>query len=164
MMSQTRFFGLFSVLKPVLIGVGIASGFVLMAGLFPATLKAQEAGGWTHALSLLASPKYGPDFKHFDYVNPDAPQGGVVRMGAQGGFDNFNPVVAGVKGQLDAGVGLVYETLTVSSLDEVMASYGLLAEAMRVSPDVTSVTYRLRAEARWHDGKPVTPEDVVFSF
>ena len=164
MMSQTRFFDLFSVLKPVLIGVGIASGFVLMAGLFPATLKAQEGGGWTHALSLLASPKYGPDFKHFDYVNPDAPQGGVVRMGAQGGFDNFNPVVAGVKGQLDAGVGLVYETLTVSSLDEVMASYGLLAEAMRVSPDVTSVTYRLRAEARWHDGKPVTPEDVVFSF
>ena len=106
MMSQTRFFDLFSVLKPVLIGVGIASGFVLMAGLFPATLKAQEGGGWTHALSLLASPKYGPDFKHFDYVNPDAPQGGVVRMGAQGGFDNFNPVVAGVKGQLFVNTGV----------------------------------------------------------
>jgi microcin C transport system substrate-binding protein len=158
MMSQTRDFGFLFWVKPLVLGVGLLAGFA------SSPLQAQETGGWTHALSLLAAPKYGPDFKHFDYVNPDAPQGGVVRMGAQGGFDNFNPVVAGVKGQLDAGVGLVYETLTMSSQDEVMASYGLLAEAMRVSPDITSVTYRLRAEARWHDGKPVTPEDVVFSF
>ena len=158
MMTQTRNSGFLSLIKPLVIGFG------LLAGLVCAPLQAQEAGGWTHALSLLAAPKYGPDFKHFDYVNPDAPQGGVVRMGAQGGFDNFNPVVAGVKGQLDAGIGLVYETLAVPSQDEVMASYGLLAEAMRVSPDITSVTYRLRAAARWHDGKPVTPEDVVFSF
>ncbi len=158
MMSQTRDCRLFSWLKP------LVTGLALMAGVGLVPVQAQEAGGWTHALSLLAAPKYGPDFKHFDYVNPDAPQGGVVRMGAQGGFDNFNPVVAGVKGQLDAGIGLAYETLTMSSQDEVMASYGLLAEAMRVSPDITSVSYRLRANARWHDGKPVTPEDVVFSF
>lgn len=136
---------------------------MLCAGAGP--LRAQQAeGGWVHALSLLAPPKYGPQFQHFDYVNKDAPQGGVVRMGAQGGFDNFNPVVAALKGQLDAGVSLVYESLTMFSLDEVMASYGMLAEAMRVAPDASSVSYRLRAGARWHDGKPVTPDDVVFSF
>jgi microcin C transport system substrate-binding protein len=135
-----------------------------MGQLATAAFAQAEPASWTHALSLLSKPKYGPDFTHFDYVNPDAPKTGQVRMGAQGGFDNFNPVVAGVKGQLDAGVGLVYETLSTASLDEVMTSYGVLAEAMRVAPDVSSVTYRLRANARWHDGKPITPEDVIFSF
>ena len=143
------------------------SGFaslLLVAGLVfgaHAECKAQE---WQHALSLLEKPKYKADFKQFDYVNPQAPVGGVVRIGAQGGFDNFNPVVAGIKGQLAAGLSLVYETLTVSSQDEVMTSYGLLAETMRVAADYSSVTYRLRKDARWHDGKPVTPEDVIFSF
>ena len=131
--------------------------------LFAAVTQAQTQD-WQHALSLLEKPKYSADFKQFDYVNPQAPVGGVVRLGAQGGFDNFNPVVAGIKGQLAAGLSLVYETLTLSSQDEVMTSYGLLAEAMRVAADFSSVTYRLRKEARWHDGKPVTPEDVIFSF
>ncbi len=131
----------------------------LMAG-----AKAAFSQDWQHALSLLEKPRYDAGFKHFDYVNPSAPIGGVVRMGAQGGFDNFNPVVAGIKGQLAAGLSLVYETLTVSSQDEVMTSYGLLAEAMRVAADYSSVTYRLRKEARWQDGQPVTPEDVIFSF
>ena len=129
--------------------------------LFPVMVQAQE---WQHALSLLEKPRYGADFKHFDYVNPKAPVGGTVRMGAQGGFDNFNPVVAGIKGQLAAGLSLVYETLTIPSQDEVMTSYGLLAEGMRVAADFSSVTYRLRKEARWHDGRPVTPDDVIFSF
>ena len=132
---------------------------LLVSGIAPA--RAQE---WQHALSLLEKPKYAADFKQFDYVNPQAPVGGVVRMGAQGGFDNFNPVVAGIKGQLAAGLSLVYETLTVSSQDEVMTSYGLLADGMRVAADFSSVTYRLRKEATWHDGKPVTPDDVIFSF
>jgi len=123
---------------------------------------ASQAQEWQHALSLLEKPRYGADFKHFDYVNPRAPVGGLVRMGAQGSFDNFNPVVSGIKGQLAAGLSLVYETLTVPSQDEVMTSYGLLAEAMRVAADFSSVTYRLRQEARWHDGLPVTPEDVIF--
>ena len=130
-------------------------------GLGSLNSQAQE---WQHALSLLEKPRYGADFKHFDYVNPKAPVGGLVRMGAQGSFDNFNPVVSGIKGQLAAGLSLVYETLTVPSQDEVMTSYGLLAEAMRVATDFSSVTYRLRKEARWHDGLPVTPEDVIFSF
>ncbi len=144
--------------------IGLAAGGALMSPLQAQEAAKKETGGWTHALSLLSAPKYGPDFKHFEYVNPDAPRGGIVRLGAQGGFDNFNPVVAGVKGQLDIGLSLVYESLTVSSQDEVMTSYGVLAEAMRVAPDFSAVTYRLRADARWHDGKPVTPEDVIFSF
>ena len=90
-------------------------------GLGSLNSQAQE---WQHALSLLEKPRYGADFKHFDYVNPKAPVGGLVRMGAQGSFDNFNPVVSGIKGQLAAGLSLVYETLTVPSQDEVMTSYG----------------------------------------
>ena len=139
------------------------SSLLFVCGLIlsPAFSQAQD---WQHAISLLEKPRYAADFKHFDYVNPKAPIGGIVRMGAQGSFDNFNPVVSGIKGQLAAGLSLVYETLTVPSQDEVMTSYGLLAEGMRVASDFSSVTYRLRKEARWHDGKPVTPEDVIFSF
>jgi len=120
--------------------------------------------GWRHGLSLMGTPKYPADFPHFDYVNPNAPKGGTVRFGDQGTFDNFNLFISGVKGELENGIGLVYETLMTSSMDEVGTEYGLLAEAVRYPEDYSSVTYRLRAEARWHDGKPVTPEDVIFSF
>jgi len=116
-----------------------------------------------HGVSLFGEPKYPAGFKHFDYVNPAAPKGGLVRQIAFGTFDNFNPVVAGVKGSIALGSGLIYETLTKPSLDEVSTEYGLLAESIRYPEDFASVTYRLRAEARWHDGKPVTPEDVIFS-
>ena len=108
--------------------------------------------------------KYPEGFKHFDYVNPAAPQGGAVRQIAFGTFDNFNRVVAGVKGSLAMGTELFIETLTTSALDEVSTEYGLLAEAVSHPDDFSSVTYRLRANARWHDGKPVTPDDVIFSF
>jgi microcin C transport system substrate-binding protein len=119
---------------------------------------------WRHGAALLDEPKYPADFKHFDYVNPNAPKGGLVRLGAQGTFDSFNIVVAGVKGSPEQGLGLIYETLTTPSLDEPSASYGLLAEAFAYPEDYSSVTFRLRPEARWHDGKPVTVEDVIFSF
>ncbi|TXM74083.1 ABC transporter substrate-binding protein [Methylobacterium sp. WL12] len=120
--------------------------------------------GWVHAVTLMGQPKYGPDFKHFDYADPGAPKGGLVRLGAQGGFDNFNLVVSGLKGDLEGGIALLYDTLTTESLDEPFTSYGLLAEALRVAPDLGSVTYRLRENAKWHDGVTVTPEDVVWSF
>jgi microcin C transport system substrate-binding protein len=139
----------------------LASAFVAGSLLLPAAARANE---WRHAATLMGEPKYGPDFKHFEYVNPTAPKGGTVRSAGLGGFDNFNPVTAGVKGQLESGIGLVYETLTVNSQDEVSTVYGLLAEAMKFPPDFSSATFRLRAEARWHDGRPVTPEDVIFSF
>ncbi len=118
---------------------------------------------WKHGLSLFGEPKYPADFKHFDYVNPAAPQGGLVRQIAFGTYDNFNMVVAGVKGSLASGLELVNESLTTPALDEVSTEYGLLAEAISYPDDRSTVTYRLRANARWQDGKPVTPEDVIFS-
>ncbi|WP_236843362.1 ABC transporter substrate-binding protein [Bradyrhizobium icense] len=119
---------------------------------------------WRHGLSLVGELKYPPDFAHFDYVNPQAPKIGVVRRGALGTFDNFNMAVDGMKGVLAVGIDLVHETLLTLALDEVSSEYGLLAEAVSHPGDFSSVTYRLRAEAKWHDGAPVTPEDVVFSF
>jgi microcin C transport system substrate-binding protein len=119
---------------------------------------------WRHGLSLFGELKYPADFKRFDYVNPNAPKGGTVRQIATGTYDNFNPVIAGVKGQVAAGVDLVFDTLMASPLDEVSTEYGLLAEAVSHPDDFSWVKYRLRPEAKWHDGKPVTPEDVIFSF
>jgi microcin C transport system substrate-binding protein len=119
---------------------------------------------WRHGIALFDDLKYPAEFVHFDYVNPQAPRGGAVRQSASGTYDNFNVVVAGMKGDLAAGIDLVFETLLTPSLDEPSAEYGLLAEAASYPPDFSSVTYRLRREARWHDGIPITPEDVIFSF
>jgi microcin C transport system substrate-binding protein len=120
---------------------------------------------WRHGLSLFGDLHYPADFKHFDYVNPAAPKTGTVRLGAGGQtFDNFNIAVAGVKGNIAAGVQHLYDTLTTGSLDEVSSEYGLLAEAVSYPDDFSSVTYRLRSNARWHDGKPITPDDVIYSF
>jgi microcin C transport system substrate-binding protein len=126
--------------------------------------SAAGAPQWRHGLALLDEPRYAEGFAHYDYVKADAPKGGVVRLSARGTFDNFNPVVAGVKGNIAGAVGYIFETLMTASLDEAAAEYGLLAEAVSYPSDVSSATYRLRAEAKWHDGKPVSPEDVVFSF
>ena len=134
---------------------------VLVLAAIPA--RAEDAV-WRHGLSLLGEPRYAAGFKHFDYVNPNAPKGGVVRLGSQGTFDSLNLAVAGVKGELEDRIGLIYDTLMTSSLDEVGTEYGLLAEAVRYPADFSSVTYRLHAAARWHDGTPVTPADVIFSF
>jgi microcin C transport system substrate-binding protein len=120
--------------------------------------------GWRHGLSLMGELKYPAGFSHFDYVNPDAPKGGLVRFGVQGTFDNFNYFVQGVKGEIEGGIGLIYDTLMTSANDEISTEYGLLAESVRYPDDFSSVTYRLRPQARWHDGQPITPADVVFSF
>ena len=133
-----------------------------------ATIGAAQAQGaaepaWRHALSLFGDIKYPADFKRFEYINPDAPKAGTVRLAPAGTFDNFNPVIAGVKGSMSVGMNYVYESLTARSLDEPATEYGLLAEAMQHPDDFSWVTYRLRADAKWHDGKPVTPADVIFS-
>ena len=137
------------------------SGFSIMS-----SAEAQTAAGapaWRHALSLFGDVKYAADFKRFDYVNPDAPKGGLARQIALGTFDNFNIAVSGVKGSLAPAVELIYQTLMERSQDEVATEYGLLAEAAYHADDFAWVSYRLRKEARWHDGKPVTPEDVIYS-
>src|SRR4029453_9776438 len=122
-----------------------------------------DAKGWRHALSLFDDIRYPPGFKHFEYVNPNAPKGGVVRLPALATFDNFNVIVAGLKGTIATGIDLIYDTLMVSSLDEESTEYGLLVETVSFPADFTSATYRLRPTAKFHDRKPVTPEDVIFS-
>src|SRR5690349_15386781 len=132
-------------------GLGALTGFASLR-----SAQAQAAApqpNWQHGLSLFGEIKYPPNFPHFDYVNPNAPQGGTVRQIAFGTFDNFNAVVAGVKGSLAMGTELFMETLMTPALDEVSTEYGLLAEAVSHPPDHSSVTYRLRANARWQDGK-----------
>jgi microcin C transport system substrate-binding protein len=134
---------------------------VILSTLFAAPAVAEDHA-WRHATSLIGEPKYPPDFKHFDYVNPDAPKGGTVRLSDTGGFDTLNPILP--KGTQAAGVGLVYETLMTSSLDEPSTMYGLIAEAMSWPEDYSSVSFRLRPEAKWQDGEPITAEDVAWSF
>jgi microcin C transport system substrate-binding protein len=141
-------------------GCGFAAA--LAVSLLTALPALSQDEGWKHGLSLMGEPKYPAGFKHFDYVNPDAPKGGFVRFGQDGTFDSFNFILP--RGTAAAGITNVYDTLMTSSLDEVATEYGLLAEAVRHPPDFSTVTYRLRKEARWHDGKPVTPEDVVWTF
>jgi microcin C transport system substrate-binding protein len=119
---------------------------------------------WRHGLSLFGDLKYPAGFRQFDYVTASAPKGGTARQIALGTFDNFNVVVAGVKGSLATGVTLLYDTLLADSLDEVTSGYGLVAEAVRYPDDFSYASYRLRAEAKWHDGKPITADDVIFSF
>ncbi len=103
-------------------------------------------------------------FAHTDYVNPAAPKGGRIRLGALGTFDNLNPLVSGVKGKLASHLMLIYEPLLTPALDEPTTEYGLLAEAVAHPDDFSSVSFRLRPEARWQDGQPVTSADVAFSF
>jgi microcin C transport system substrate-binding protein len=112
------------------------------------------------AIAMHGEPKYGPDFKHLDYVNPDAPKGGTAVFSAIGTFDSFNPLTI----QGTPGPGSSYETLTTSTLDEPFTHYGLLAESMEVPEDRSWIIFNLRKEARFHDGTPVTADDVVFSF
>ncbi|MEY9420308.1 microcin C transport system substrate-binding protein [Bradyrhizobium japonicum] len=140
--------------------LGSVGGFPVIG-----TAKAQSAGEapWRHALSLFGKVKYPADFKRFDYVNPEAPKGGVARQIAVGTFDNFNIVVSGVKGQVSGAVAFIYESLLTPALDEVSTEYGALAEAVSHPDDFSFVTYRLRPQAKWHDGKPVTTDDVIFS-
>ncbi|WP_299563869.1 extracellular solute-binding protein [Enterovirga sp.] len=137
-----------------------------LAALPAAPGLARAAGPeWRHGLSLMGEPKYPAGFPHFDYVRADAPKGGLVRLGSQGTFDNFNLFTAGVRGELEAGIGsLLHDTLMVAAQDEVSTEYGLIAEAVSHPPDFASVTYRLNPRARFQDGRPITPEDVIFSF
>jgi microcin C transport system substrate-binding protein len=117
---------------------------------------------WHHAGSLIGEPKYPEGFQKFDYVNPDAPVGGVVRLSDMGGFDTFNPILP--QGEVASGIGLVFETLTTPSLDENSTQYGNLAEAFSYPDDFSSVTFRMNPRAKWADGQPVTAEDVVWTF
>ena len=144
-----------AVLTPTLVGGGSLIGVE--------SALAQSEPQWRHALSLFGDIKYPANFKQFDYVNPTAPKGGMARMISLGTFDNFNIAVAGVKGSIAPAVSMIYDTLMAKSQDEIVTEYGLLAEGAAHPDDFSFVVYRLRKEARWHDGRPVTVEDVIFS-
>jgi microcin C transport system substrate-binding protein len=126
----------------------------------PMAASAQE-GVKLHALTLGDAPKYGPDFKHLDYVNPDAPKGGTINLGATGTFDSFNQFI--IKGT-PAGLPGLYDTLATQVEDDALSEYGLLAESIEVAEDKSWVIFNLRPQARWHDGQPITADDVVFTF
>jgi len=123
-----------------------------------------------HGFAILGSLKYGPDFKHFDYVNPDAPKGGDLRLWYNGNFDSVNPFI--LKGRSAAGSNpfgvdgrlLTFETLMTGSGDEEDSFYGLIAGAVEQPDDGQSITFILREEARWHDGSQITAADVAYSF
>ena len=114
----------------------------------------------SHAIAMHGEPKYGPDFTHFDYVYPYAPKGGALRLASQGTFDSFHGFIP--KGNA-AGTGSV-ETLLTSSADEPFTEYGLIAETIEYPRDRSWIIFNLRDEARWHDGEPITADDVVWSF
>ncbi len=115
-----------------------------------------------HGLSLHGELKYPARFGHFDYVNPEAPKGGTLRQAAIGTFDTFNEFI--LKGISAAGVGMIYDTLMASAEDEPFSQYGLLAERVELAADRTFVIFHINPGARFHDGHPVTAEDVVFTF
>lgn len=120
-----------------------------------------------HAFALHGSPKYGPDFTHLDYTNPDAPKGGTLNLSALGTFDSFNPYI--IKGTPAAGLRLlgqsfVYDSLMEQTNDEPFSMYGLIAESVEHPDDNRWVAFNLRPIAKFHDGKPVTAEDVAWTF
>ena len=142
----------------------LTTTFAVFAGLstLPQAARSEETKIWKHSIALIGSVKYPDGFARFDYVNPDAPKGGTLRLTASDTFDTLNQVLA--KGEIATGLDLVTETLMTTSKDEISTQYGLLAEAVSYPEDYSSVSFRLNAAAKWADGQSVTPEDVIFSF
>jgi len=148
--------------------LGALGGLVALAGLallLPRPAAPQAAGAKVtaaHAFSMHGDLKYPAGFTHFQYVNPEAPKGGDVKLAAIGTFDTLNPFV--LKGVPAIALGNVYDTLTVSSEDEPFSQYGLVAETIEMPADRSWVAFTLRPQARFHDGSPITVEDVIWTF
>jgi len=142
--------------------LAVVLAVLLTAVAVPGWSGAAPAAGPTHGLSIHGDLKYGPGFAHFAYVDPRAPKGGGVTLSANGTFDNLNPFI--LKGVVAQGITTTFDTLTVSSADEPASEYGLIAEKIDTPPDRSWVAFTLRAAARFHDGSPITVEDVVWTF
>lgn len=149
----------------------LLSVFALLFVSFPSRaetpMQNAPAPAPVHAIALHGMPKYAADFTHVDYVNPDAPKGGTLKLNAIGSFDSLNPFI--VKGTPAAGLnflrsGLVYESLMQNAWDEPFTLYGVLAESIEMPEDKGWVAFNLRPEAKWADGEPITAEDVVWTF
>ncbi len=152
-----------SIIRRILgLGLGIAAAAILVPILAGTALAEPR-----HGMSTFGELKYSADFTHFDYVNVNAPIGGTVRLRDLGSFDNLNPfILKGIRlrGMGAGAMGLPFESLMTGTADEPDSLYGLIAEWVDVAPDKSSVTFKLRSEATWHDGSPITVDDVVFSF
>lgn len=139
---------------------------VLLLCQWPVQAAPVPTGTWEHAIAAYVAPKYPRDYTHFEYVNPDAPKGGVLKLpnpDRRSSFDKFNPYT--VKGVAPAAMTMfVFESLAFTSMDEPNTFYGLIAEEMLVAPDLSSISFRIHPKARFSNGDPVTPEDVVHSF
>jgi microcin C transport system substrate-binding protein len=140
-----------------------AGGTALWIGA-PSILRAQPTQGLivSHGFATHGDLKYPADARSLEYANPDAPKGGLIRLAGRGSFDSLNPFI--LKGTAATAVGLAFETLMMQTNDEAATSYGLLAETIEYPKDRSFATFTLRSQARWHDGKPITADDVVFSF
>ncbi|WP_415894247.1 extracellular solute-binding protein [Neptuniibacter sp. PT8_73] len=132
----------------------------LFSFLTPAPLLA-DAVTSSHGIAMHGDLKYPANFKHFDYVNPDAPKGGKAIQSALGTFDSFNNFI--VKGTPADGLGLLYDSLLGKAQDEPFSLYGLVAESLEVPADRSWIIFNIRPEAKFSDGHPITAEDVVFS-
>lgn len=137
---------------------GIA--IVLAASVMASWAVADELK-WRHGMAVVGEPELPADFKELPYVDVNAPKAGELKLAQEGTFDNLNPVID--RGAIAASVTMIFDTLMKRSENEVFGTYGLLAESVAYPDDMSSVTFRLRQEAKWADGEPVTPEDVVFS-
>ena len=128
----------------------------------PSLIGSAAAEEVAHGLSLFGDLKYRPDFAHFEYVDPNAPKGGLLHLATVDTYSTLNPFT--LKGTSAAGAGLPFESLLEGSADEADAAYGLVAASVALAPDRRSVRFLLRPEARRHDGTPITARDVAFSF
>ncbi len=154
----------FSLSRRHLLGAGAAAlAFLASRRGFSAPLAPGESE--SHGLSIFGELAETSDFKHFAYVNPQAPKGGVVTLEPPppetSTYDSLNGYI--LRGNPAAGVGLIYDTLMAGSLDERDALYGLVAHKVRISADKLTYTFFLRKEARFHDGSPLTARDAAFS-
>lgn len=132
--------------------------FLIVFLFYPPALQAETVYG----LAMHGAPKYGPDFTHLDYANPDAAKGGVLKQAASGTFDTLNPYA--LKGQAAKGLNLVYDRLMGRVWDEPFTLYPLIAEKVDIPDDRSSVTFTINQSARFNDGSPITADDVLFSF
>ncbi len=134
----------------------------LISTIFFLTITSPVIAIPVHGQAMHGKIKYNTGFKHFDYVNPNAPKGGDVKLATIGSFDSFNNFI--IKGEAAAGLSKLYDTLLVPSADEPFSVYGLLAETIEIPRDRSWVQFVLRKKARWHDGKPITADDIIWSF
>ena len=145
------------------IGLAIFTGLWVLSAQVSADTNAADMSAITsHAITMHGKPKYPADFAGFEYTSANAVKGGQLRLGVQGTFDSLNPYIA--KGTPGDYISLIYDSLTVSASDEAFSRYGLVAETIELPEDRSWVIYNLRRNAKFHDGKALTAEDVVFSF